>query len=91
MQLQSFVKSFSNGQITIPKKFREKLGIGNDFWLKLSLDQNRIIAEPQETKPNRKKYAETLLKLKTNWFDYKEWKEMRKKTNENLNRHLSNY
>lgn len=83
MQLQSYVKSFSHGHITIPKKIRDELGIGKDFWLKLFVDdQKRIIAEPVEKVLDKSKYLKTLLTMKTDWFDIKDYKKMRKEVDD---------
>lgn len=91
MQIQSYVKSFSHGHITIPKNFRDRLGIGKDFWLKLTLDGTRIVAEPTQSIKDRAAYAKKLLKLKTDWFNFDEWRKMRKEANESIGRHLGNY
>jgi AbrB family looped-hinge helix DNA binding protein len=48
MNTVGYVKSFSKGQITIPKEVREVLGIGDEFWLKLSIENGKIVAEPVE-------------------------------------------
>lgn len=59
-----YIKSFSNGQVTIPKEIRESLGIGENFWLKLSVDEGRIIAEPMESTQDKKSYKDSLLDIK---------------------------
>lgn len=77
--LQTFVQSFSQGQITIPKKFRDELNLDNIFWLKLFIDnQNRIIAEPVDREKDTSDYLDTLLSISGNWFDIKDYKRMRK-------------
>ena len=43
-----FVKPYSRGQITLPKNFRQKLGITSQTWLKLVLLRDRILLEPAE-------------------------------------------
>ncbi len=58
-----FVKSFSKGQITIPKEFRDALGIVNEFWLKLYVENGKIIAEPIEEKNNREAWRKMLLQM----------------------------
>lgn len=74
-----FVKTFSKGQITIPKEFREVLGKGSDFWLKMYLSNGKLVAEPveQEQKNSKKNYAKKLLTIKGDWFSYKEYKRNR--------------
>ena len=77
-----YIKSFSQGQITIPKEFREELGLENEFWLKLQLVNQVIVAEPMEDekKINQKEYAESLLEVDGSWFDMEDYKKMRKET-----------
>jgi len=60
-----YIKSFSNGQVTIPKDIRESLGLGEDFWLKLSVAEGRIIAEPMEVSQDKKSYKDSLLGIDT--------------------------
>ena len=76
--MMKYIKSFSQGQITIPKEFRDKLNLGTDFWLKLKLVNQKIVAEPMEKKVNKKDYAETLLEVDGSWFDIDDYKKMRK-------------
>jgi len=77
-----YIKSFSQGQITIPKEFREELGLENEFWLKLQLVNQVIVAKPMENekKINQKEYAESLLEVDGSWFDVEDYKKMRKET-----------
>ena len=72
-----YIKSFSQGQITIPKEFREELGLENEFWLKLQLVNQVIVAEPIERKITAKNYADSLLEIKGDWFDMADYKKMR--------------
>ncbi len=65
MDTVRYIKSFSKGQITIPKDLREALGIVDEFWLKLYLEDGKIIAEPIEKKGNKEKYRKSLLNIKT--------------------------
>lgn len=66
--LQSkFIKPFSKGQITLPKDYREYLGINDTSWLKLFLFDNKIIVQPvKEEKPkiSLKDYLKMLPKIK---------------------------
>ncbi|MBI3577139.1 AbrB/MazE/SpoVT family DNA-binding domain-containing protein [Candidatus Gottesmanbacteria bacterium] len=78
MQLQKYIKSFSSGQITIPREFRDRLSLGNEFWLKLALVENRIIAEPIYQPHHDPSYARKLLGIKGDWFEFRGWKKMRK-------------
>lgn len=69
MNTVRFVKSFSKGQITIPKDLRDALGIVNEFWLKLYIQNGKIIAEPVEQEKNKADYAKKLLNIKGDWFN----------------------
>ena len=84
-QNQQYVKSFSKGQITIPKKYRDILGLGDIFWLKLNVDQNKIIAEPLIEK-STKNYPKKLLKIKSAWFSEEEIVKNRKNVESRLNK-----
>lgn len=59
-----FVKSFSKGQITIPKEMRDALGIVHEFWLKLSVQNGKIIAEPVEKEKNEETLNKTAYRKK---------------------------
>lgn len=73
-----FVKSFSKGQITIPKEIRDMFGIGDEFWLKLSVDAGKIIAEPVKKGFNKKEWIKKLLKMPPLDIDIEELAENRK-------------
>ena len=83
MQVQ-YVKSFSKGQITVPKKIRDAFGIGDEFWLKLSVSGRKIIAEPVEQEFDRKKWLEELLSIKETWDLRDEIKKSRRETEKRL-------
>lgn len=77
--LQTFVQSFSQGQITIPKKFRDELNLDSVFWLRLFIDnQKRIIAEPVEKDEDKSDYLDSLLSIKGDWFGADDYAKMRK-------------
>jgi len=78
--MTKYVKSFSHGHITIPKKMREALNLGEEFWLKLSLDGNKLIAEPAEKKISGPQYAKQLKKVKGGWISKQEVNKNRKIT-----------
>lgn len=82
MNTVRFVKSFSKGQITIPKEIRDTLGITHEFWLKLSTQNGRIIAEPVEKTTTNEAYRKKLLTIKGGWLSLKEYKENRKQLTE---------
>lgn len=85
MNGQMFVKSFSQGQITIPKIFREKLGLENNFWLKMTLNDDKLIAEPVGNEPKLKKQATKLLSVRGDWFNVSDWKKTRQEITDRLN------
>jgi AbrB family looped-hinge helix DNA binding protein len=94
MQHIKYIKSFSKGQVTIPKDIRDALGIGEDFWLKVLVDNGKIIAEPteqiedeKESEKKREEYRKKLLTLKTDWFDENDYKKMRKEVKNRLNKY----
>lgn len=64
MHTARFIKSFSKGQITIPKELREALGITSEFWLKIYIQNGKIIAEPIEEKTDKSGYKQKLLQVK---------------------------
>lgn len=67
MNTIKFVKSFSKGQITIPKELRDALGIMNEFWLKLYIQNGKIIAEPIQENKQKAQYKKTLLSIRGVW------------------------
>ncbi len=85
MNGQVFIKSFSKGQITIPKVFRDRLGIRDDFWLKMAIDGNKLIAEPVSDAIRPKNVADKLLKVKGDWFNLSDWKKTRAEVSRRLN------
>lgn len=87
MNTVRFVKSFSKGQITIPKEFRDRLGVVDNFWLKLELQNGKIIAEPTTPTNTNEKYRKTLLTIKGGWFSEKEYKENRKQLEKRSKKH----
>lgn len=46
MQTTQFVKTLNKGQVTIPAKLREKLGIKKDNYLRAYARGNKLILEP---------------------------------------------
>ena len=89
MDLQHYVQSFSHGQITIPKQFRDKLGLNGKFWLRMYLDGNKLISEPSQPTFNKAEYLQKLAKMKGDWFNVKEWKKIRKEINGRFQRYDS--
>jgi len=83
-----FIKSFSKGQITIPKKIRDSMGLSSDFWLKVSTDNGKIIAEPveEEWDRNKQEWKKSLLKMKPIDIDLEEIKRNREEIEDRLRR-----
>lgn len=73
-----FVKSFSKGQITIPKELRDALGIVTEFWLKLYIENGKIIAEPIEEKNDKEAWRKKLLQMPQLLIDSDELQRNRK-------------
>lgn len=89
--LQTFVQSFSQGQITIPKKFRDELNLDSVFWLKLMIDnQKRIIAEPVGQLINKSDYLNTLTTVDGSWFDVKDYNKTRSDIKKRINKNDTN-
>ena len=89
MNTVRFVKSFSRGQITIPKAFRDAFGIKEEFWLKLSLAEGKMIAELVEKENDKKEYAKNLLSVKGEWLSEKEIEENRAEVEKRMQRYSS--
>ena len=84
MSTVRFVKSFSKGQITVPKEFRDAFGIKHDFWLKLYIESGKIIAEPIEKERDQSDYLKKLLTIKGGWISEKEIKKNREAVEKKL-------
>ncbi len=84
MNTVRFVKSFSKGQITIPKEFRNAFGIVNEFWLKLYIQNGRIIAEPVENEKNASEYLQKLQSIKGEWFSSKDYEKTRREVEKRM-------
>jgi bifunctional DNA-binding transcriptional regulator/antitoxin component of YhaV-PrlF toxin-antitoxin module len=85
MNTSRYIKSFSKGQITIPKEFRDVFGIGDEFWLKISIEDGKLIAEPVENKETKWDYAQKLLGIKGEWFSEEEYTNLRKSVAKRVN------
>ena len=87
MQAAKFIKSFSRGQITIPKDFRERLGVSEEFWMKIFVDDGKLIVEPVQSKKTKDDYLKSLLSMKTDWFsddDYEDYKKVREEIEQHV-------
>lgn len=82
-----FIKTFSKGQITIPKEFRDQLGLHHEFWLKITINNGKIIAEPvdvSDKKQVKSLYRKRLLKLNGTLDLRNDVKEIRKEIEDKL-------
>ncbi len=81
-----FVKSFSRGQITIPKDIRDSLGMSEDFWLKLIISDGKIIAEPitDGQKVDKDTWRKNLLQMSQIDINLNEVKEIREQVEKRL-------
>ena len=91
-----YIRPFSKGQITLPKDYREYLGIDENSWLRIALENSQILIEPvkeerktRTVKPkvDRKRYLKILSKIQGKWFGEKEVEEI-KKTRAEIERRL---
>lgn len=60
-----YIKTFSKGQITIPKEIRDSLGLGDEFWIKLSVDQDEIRLQPvkEEKKMSKDEWIKRMMAM----------------------------
>lgn len=95
-----FIKPFSKGQITLPKDYREYLGIDEDSWLKVSLKGEKILLQPVEDfdelrriEPefNKEVYLRSILKIKGDWFNEKEMRRARKEVERRLTKNEKDF
>ena len=63
MQHVRYIKSFSKGQITIPKEFRDAIGIGDESWMKLYVEDGKLIAQPVTAALPRKEWLAGLQEI----------------------------
>ena len=63
--MQKLVKQLRNGQITIPKQFRQKLGLQDDDLLSVSIVGDKIEIQPVRvaTRAGRPEWANELYEL----------------------------
>lgn len=74
-----YIKSFSKGQVTIPKAIRDHLGLGDDFWLKLEVQGQKILAEPTQGASDPEAFLHELLQMNGGWLTPQEQQRMRQK------------
>lgn len=66
--LVTYGQTFSKGQLTIPKKYRDFHGLGDNFAYKMTHQDKKIIIEPQDN-PNKMNLAAALANMTTIWKD----------------------
>lgn len=64
-----FIKPFSKGQITLPKNYRDFLGIDEKSWLKISLQGEQILLQPVKEERTIAKNP-LIIKPKTSFKNY---------------------
>ncbi len=83
MKVVNVTTTNQKGQLVIPKKMRDKLGIDSSVPLNLVLRDNGIYIAPIEeviTKVEKEdSYLDLLAKTKGGWAKTEDWKETRKK------------
>jgi AbrB family looped-hinge helix DNA binding protein len=84
MNTTKYVKSFSKGQITIPKEVRDLFGLVGDFWLRLSVVDGKMIIEPLEKNQDKAFYTKSLLSIKGDWLHVDEIKKNREEVEKQL-------
>ena len=89
MDTIKFIKSFSKGQITIPKEMRQILGVEDEFWLRMYIDRGKIFAEPVEQKKDKAAYRQKLLGIKGDWINPLEFAQNRKQIESQLKKRTS--
>jgi len=85
-QTVTYGQTFSKGQLTIPKKFRDYYGLGDIFPYKMTHQDTKIIIEPQD-QPKKTSLAQVIASIKEPIFtdqDYQNYLNMRKQNNKRL-------
>lgn len=77
-----YIKSYSKGQFTLPKEVREEFNLGDDFWLELTVDGNKMIvkkAEPMDRvrEPVTSDYVTKIQKINGSWSLQEDWEKIR--------------
>lgn len=63
MTSKNLLRPTSKGQVTIPKSFRQKLNLGTDTFLEVTLEGQKIIFQPVTVKPaNIRTYTDQQVK-----------------------------
>lgn len=78
-QINTYGQTFSKGQLTIPKKFRDYFNLGDNFAYKMTNQGQKIIIEPQSQK--KESLSSIISQIDQPVFtdkDYKDYLKMRK-------------
>lgn len=90
-----YIKTFSKGQMTLPKVIRQQWGVGDEFWLKLTLEKNDTLTLEPMVQPRdvlaALKRLEALPKPNPKWFDPAEQSAIRQETEKQLQKKLGDW
>lgn len=76
--LVTYGQTFSKGQLTIPKKFRDLHGLGDNFAYKMTHQDTKIIIEPQDKskkKMSKNEYLKFITTADTSWYTDKDYQD----------------
>lgn len=73
-----YVKTFSKGQLTIPKKVRSHLNMPDESWVRISVQNNGLLIEPVNSVFNREEYLKRITTMKGGWYSWEEHEKFRK-------------
>lgn len=90
-----YVKTFSKGQMTLPKTIRQQWGVGDEFWLKLTLGKNDTLTlepmgQPRDVEATLQR-LQALPKPDPDWFDLTEQSTIRQETEKKLTKKLGDW
>lgn len=90
-----YIKTFSKGQMTLPKTIRQQWGVGDEFWLKLTLGKNDTLTlepmgQPRDVEATLQR-LQALPKPNPDWFDLTEQSTIRQETEKKLTKKLGDW
>ena len=90
-----YIKTFSKGQMTLPKAIREQWGVGDEFWLKLTLDTNHSLilepmAQPRDVAATLGR-LEALPQPRSDWYSQVERSKIRNQSEKHLKKTLGDW
>lgn len=90
-----YIKTFNKGQMTLPKMIRQQWGVGDEFWLKLTLDSNdALVLEPMVQTPDVAAILGRLAALpkpSNDWFSQDERTKIRNQSEKHLKKTLGDW